>query len=218
MCDDLISTAKPKAKILVFPASGLVRVNDNALVRALSSGDTRAPRVIWQRFSGLVYRLLRRALGQMRDCESLAQEVFLNLFRKAVMHDEPGSLPGLVTQLTVQTARRELRRRRLRRWLRLGIDRDTTKGMLGTLPNWEECRALVDFYDVLNKLNTKDRMAFVLRYLEGMELCEVAAALDLSAATIGKRVGRVRARIEQLAGRDPVLADYRSNLATGEER
>jgi hypothetical protein len=34
------------------------------LVRAILDGDPRAPRVLWDRYARLVYRILRRSLGQ----------------------------------------------------------------------------------------------------------------------------------------------------------
>ena len=51
-------------------------------------------------------------------------------------------------------------------------------------------------------------MAFVLRYLEGLELSEVACALDLSLATTRRRIGRARARIEHHVQKDPTLVSF----------
>ena len=65
----------------------------------------------------------------------------------------------------------------------------------------------------LDRVNTTDRTAFVLRFMEGLELAEVATALGLSLATTKRRLARVWARVILLVERDPVLVEYGPKLA-----
>ena len=72
--------------------------------------------------------------------------------------------------------------------------------------------ALIHFYQVLGRINERDRTAFVLRYIEGMEAAEVAAALDVSVPTARRCFTRAWERVTFFAQRDPFLVDYLSKL------
>jgi len=62
---------------------------------------------------------------------------------------------------------------------------------------------------MLNRLNARDRQAFVLRFIEAKALIDVASTLRVSLATAKRRIARSSARIAFLAERDPILAAYR---------
>jgi RNA polymerase sigma-70 factor (ECF subfamily) len=206
MHGDLMSQTRPNAKILVLPATDLLRADDTALVFALRAGDVRAPRVIWQRFAGKVHRIVRRSLGQSGDIENLVQRIFLDFFCRVSALREPRALPTFIISITHWTMCKELRRRRGRRWLGLGDSREANQRI--SHPDPEARQALASFYGILDKLDSKDRMVFVLRCLEGMELSEVACALDLSLASIRRRIARARARIEYQVQKDPTLVGF----------
>ncbi len=64
------------------------------------------------------------------------------------------------------------------------------------------------FYQLLDRFNTRDRMAFVLRFIEGMSLIEVSEALGVSISTTKRSLLRVRRRLFEHVQRDPLLSDY----------
>ena len=212
MRGELMPQIQHDAKILVLPATDLIEANDDALVDALRAGDPRAPRVIWQRFAGLVYLVLRRSLGRPNDVEDLAEEVFTNLLSRVAKLREPNSLPTFVVSITSLTIRRELRRRWLRRWLRLDADRNLGQEARGLPSDPEQRQALARFYDILDRLSARDRIVFVLHFLAGMELDEVAAALDLSLATAKRQATHARALVEHRVGQDRALLGYLSGI------
>jgi len=204
--------AKEGAKILVLPAADLAAADSAGLVRAVLDGDPRAPRVLWDRHARLVYRILRRSLGQQDDVEDLAQEVFLNLFRKLPTLREPRTLPAFLMTITTLTLRHELRRRWVRRCMSLGAREDLDPDLRVVHPNPEARQAVARLYAILDRLGREERIAFVLRFIEGMELTEVATALGLSLATAKRRLVRARARVNHHIARDPGLAAYLSGI------
>src|SRR4051794_23189325 len=107
------------ARLLMMPGVALADVDDATLARALIARDPQAPRVLWQRFAPMVFRMLRRSLGPGHDVEDLAQEVFLCVFEKVRGLREPAALKAFVISITVLTTRTELRRLWVRRWVRL---------------------------------------------------------------------------------------------------
>jgi RNA polymerase sigma-70 factor, ECF subfamily len=206
-----VSEVARGARLLFLPGGPLAAADDAALGRALIDGDPQAPRVVWQRFSPMVHRILKRALGPAHEVEDLAQEVFLCLFEKAATLREPKVLKAFVISITALTIRGELRRKWVRRWVRLHRQGDPPDHQ-AFHPDPEAREALVRFYAILDRVRPEDRAAFVLRFMEGLELVEVAAALGLSLATAKRRLSRVWTRVVLLVQRDPLLVHYLSEL------
>jgi RNA polymerase sigma-70 factor (ECF subfamily) len=109
--------------------------------------------------------------------------------------------------ITVRTARYHVRRRRARRFIGLS-EVEYHPALRVVTPDPVSQRALERFYRLLDRVNDRDRAAFVLRYIEGLELSEVAKALGTSPPTARRRFTRAYGRIALLASRDPLLADY----------
>jgi RNA polymerase sigma-70 factor (ECF subfamily) len=212
MRGDLMPQIQHDAKILVLPATDLIEADDDALVEALKAGDLRAPRVIWQRFAGPVYLILRRSLGRPNNVEGLAEKVFAKVFRRVAKLREPSSLETFVISVTIRTVIGELRWCRLRRWLRLDAGPNLGQSARGLPSDPGQRQALARFYDILGDISAGDRMAFVLCVLVDLELGEMAAALDLSLAAAERKMARSRARVEHQVGQDGALVDYLSGI------
>ena len=61
---------------------------------------------------------------------------------------------------------------------------------------------------MLDRLDPKDRTAFVLRHIEGLQLTEVAGMLDESLATVKRRLARIAHRVNAMTKNDQRLVDY----------
>jgi RNA polymerase sigma-70 factor (ECF subfamily) len=204
------------ARLLVLPGATLDESDDAELARALIARDPRAPRALWRRFAPMVFRMLRRALGPGHDVEDLAQEVFLCVFEKVTTLREPKALKAFVISITVLTTRSELRRLWVRRWIRLSGKGDATGKAVVHLDT-DAREALSRFYSVLDRINAQDRTLFVLRFMEGLGLLEVAAAAGLSLATTKRRLARVWSKVRLLVERDPILCEYITNRDDNDE-
>jgi len=185
--------------------------DDATLAIALIEKNPSAPREAWKRFSPLVRRILRRTLGPQHDVEDIVQDVFLCLFERVHTLRDPVALKAFVIAITVRTARYEIRRARVRRWV--GLSRTAELPDLRVVhADSTSQRALVHFYRALNRINERDRTAFILRFIEGMEAAEVATALDVSVPTARRCFTRAWERVTFFAGRDPFLVDYLNTL------
>jgi RNA polymerase sigma-70 factor (ECF subfamily) len=146
-------------------------------------------------------------MGPGCDTEDVVQDAFVCLFEKAPALREPGALRAFVMAITVRTAQYHARRRRARRWVGLP-DGDAHPALRVLEANPEPRMALERFYRILDRVNDGDRAAFVLRYIEGLELSEVARALGTSPPTARRRFTRAYGRVTLLASRDPMLIEY----------
>jgi len=187
---------------------------DAELARALIARDPNAPRALWRRFSPMVFRILRRAMGLGHDVEDLVQDVFLCVFEKVPALRDPKALKAFVMSFTVLTARGELRRLWRQRWLRLR-DKGDVSGDALVHVDLDGREALGRFYAVLDRINADDRTMFVLRFVEGLELVEVAAASGWSLATTKRRLARAWSKVLLLVERDPILRTYLTPTAVG---
>ncbi|HEV8549318.1 MAG TPA: sigma factor-like helix-turn-helix DNA-binding protein, partial [Polyangiaceae bacterium] len=105
----------------------------------------------------------------------------------------------------------EIRRRRVRRWVGLSPTAELPD-IRAVESNPEAREALARFYRILDGVRTRDRLAFVLRYVDGMEVAEVARALETSVPTARRCFTRAYRRVRLLASRDPFLAEYLTAL------
>ena len=94
-----------------------------------------------------------------------------------------------MTQVAVFVAREALRAQRRKRWLVFLAPADLPE--IGAPSASEDVRCAINaFYKIIALRHSApdDRIAFLLRHVDGMELTEVAAACDVSLSTIKRRL------------------------------
>lgn len=212
--DALAERARRGGQVLIFPDVAQAETDDVSLVAMLVEGDGRAPRIVWQRFAPMVHRMLRRAFGPEYDIDDLAQEVFLILFRRAHTLREPQALRAFVIAITAHTVRYELRRKAAARWLRFG----ETAVAKAVDVNLDAREAIGRLYGILDHLSSTDRTAFVMRFIEGLEVAAVSQALGVSLATTKRRLAHAWQRVVVHAKRDTALVEYLAGLGPEDAR
>lgn len=136
---------------------------------------------------------LRQVGGDAHLAQDAAQEVFLDLARKA---RSVAAAPALVSWLYTATrfAAAKVRRRQTR-WLSREQEALTMNTILsdGTDPEWETLRPVLD--EAMHELGDQDRTALLLRYFENRPLAEVGATLGLAENSARMRVDRAIAKL-----------------------
>ena len=184
--------------------------DDAVLWRQLLVRDRAALTAVWNQYAPLVTRTLQRSLGAA-EVDDQVQDAFLRFFAAVPRLREPDALRSFIIGVTINVAKGELRRRWLKRWLRLGSDDEPVANSLVEEVNEDARDALRRFYRVLDRLNAADRTAFVLRFIEEMELQEVAGALGISLATLKRRLPRIAARVQRAVDEDAMLSRFVSS-------
>ena len=190
---------------LVVPRSFAAAASDVDLVRGLIRKEEWAAVALWSRYGSLVYRLADRAMGSRHEAEDLTQDVFLCVFNKIAGLREPSALRSFVVSVTIRTLKWTLRRRRLRQWVHLTETGDLPDQAVRGVDVEETLRR---FYRLLDKLKTDDRLIFVLRRVDGMQLEEVAQATERSVATVKRRLAKADAELSHWMEREPVLMTF----------
>jgi RNA polymerase sigma-70 factor (ECF subfamily) len=204
-------TARDPRPVLV-PKQPPEELDDVALASEAAKGDPGAHAAIWDRYSPLVRRILVRSIGPGSEVEDQVQEVFLRFYRNRNLLRDPSALRSFLFGITLRVAASELRARRIRSWLHLTKDGVIDEGEAPrTDPDARE--AVRRLYAILDRLDANSRLAFVLHYVDGWELTEVAEAFGVSLATIKRRLARISVRVFASAQADSLLVQYLGEIA-----
>lgn len=178
--------------------------DDVAVVAGVRAANPAALAALFDRNVETVRRVLGRVIGPDPEVEDAVHDTFVAALRSLDTLSDPTKLRGWLVGVAVFTGRGVIRRRARRRWLRLLAPWDVPEVPARSFDHElsEELRAT---YDALDELAVDERIAFSLRFIEGMELTDVAAACGVSLATVKRRLTRARQRFMIAAGRRPVL-------------
>lgn len=174
-----------------------VQLSDAELAERIASGDRWAEEALYRRCLPELHGTVRRLLANTAEADDVVQETFVTAFEIWDQLRDPTRVRQWLMQIAVRKVHRRFRRRRMLR--ALGLDRSMEDASLERLATDAdaELRAELGLLDrVLRSLSSADRIAWMLRYVEGRSLAEVATACDCSLATAKRRIAAARARIE----------------------
>jgi RNA polymerase sigma-70 factor, ECF subfamily len=151
---------------------------------------------LFKRYSRYVAGVATRLLGQSdHEVDDIVQEVFWLASRHLdKIHDMQAARPWLVT-VTVRTTQRKLGRRRWRRMFQGELPASDVPAT-GATP--AERAFLSQIYRVLDKLAPEQRIAWLLRHVEGQKLEDIASSCDCSLATANRRITAVQEVLEEV--------------------
>lgn len=195
------SVPPPSGEVVRLPVAG----GDALLVGAIRAGDERAAVELYERYAGHVRRILVRVIGPDSELEDLVQDVFLAALESIERLEDPKVLRGYLTSIAVFTARARIRKRR--RWrplLRFMAEPPETVHHQSP----EAGEAVRATYRVLDDMPVDERIVFTLRFVEGMELGEVARMTGVSLATVKRRLNRAGTLFTTEAHREPSLRSW----------
>ncbi len=178
--------------------------SDRELVESALKGDGLAFQAIVERYQRLVFNIVFHYLGRREEVEDIGQEVFLRVYRSLARYDPERPLKAWVCRITANACLDELRKRKIRKtelFSDVGEDEAGTQTFLdrftsGTvLTEFEAERMFAWLHGLLDELPKKDKMAFVLREMEGMGYSEIAPAMETTEPAVRIRVSRSRKKL-----------------------
>ncbi len=176
------------------------------LIARARSGDLAAFNVLVERCQGAVYNLCLRMLGSAPAAEDVAQETFISAYR-SLGRFRDGAFRSWLFRIAANACYDELRRRRSRPAVSLergarGEDDERPVDMASPAPGPAEQLETAELGRVLqaaiSSLPSDQRLAVVLRDVQGLEYAEIAAVMDVSLGTVKSRLNRARLRLRTL--------------------
>ncbi|MEZ6190354.1 MAG: sigma-70 family RNA polymerase sigma factor [Phycisphaerales bacterium] len=177
--------------------------SDTDLWRACRDGERDAFRRVVERYQGLVTSITYNATGDIPTSEDLAQDTFLQAWRKIGTLREPDKLAGWLCAIA---------RNRVRDWLRRKQTDVSRKAVTltdaelsaHTLTAPDDHAQLADesalVWRAIESIPEQYREALVLHYREQLGNAQMAEVLNLNEAAVRQRLTRARAMVrEELA-------------------
>ncbi|MFK8004212.1 MAG: RNA polymerase sigma factor [Polyangiales bacterium] len=173
-------------------------IPEDELVRAISDGDRVAFQRLVERFGPALYRAACRLVGE-GEADDVVQEgltkAYIALRDGRFTKREGGTLEAWLKRIVVRTALDSLRARKRRRVREVAHETCTPEVASARL-------ALRELEVLLDALPSSQRVALVLKEVEGMSVREIAAAMDCSEGAVEQRLVRGRAALRARRGDD----------------
>jgi RNA polymerase sigma-70 factor (ECF subfamily) len=165
------------------------------LIGAATRGDARAFEKLVRLKREQVVRTAYQVTGDLEDARDVAQGVFLSVWKALGRYDPERRFDTWLYRITVNAAIDHLRRKGPRGVLQPLPD--DPSGPLYESPERVE-RALdradvqKAFLQLASRLGAKQRAAFVLREIQGLDTAEVARVLDVRESTVRNHILQAR--------------------------
>ena len=172
-------------------------LSDAEAVQAALAGKRWAEELLYRRHVPAVSQTVATLLGRMSDAEDVVQDTFVQALSELRSLREPSAFRGWLLRIAVHKCHRRFRRRKLLRALGLdrGVDDLTLERLAAPALSAEHRAELARVDAALRPLPERERSAWVLRYVHGHELTEVAELSGVSLATVKRLLGRAQDRV-----------------------
>ncbi len=174
-------------------------MSDHALARLAAEGDMASFEQLYTRHNRRVYSLCLRMTGNVPEAEDLAQEVFIQLFRKIGSFRGESAFTTWLHRMTVNQVLMHFRKK----GVRLEQTTDDGETPVQVVRGTEDARRMpvvdkIALDNAIAKLPTGYRTVFILHDVEGHEHEEIAKLLGCSVGTSKSQLHKARMKLRHL--------------------
>lgn len=162
------------------------------LIAALKRGESRAHKVVYERFAGKMLAVCTRYCANRADAEEVMLDGFMRVFEKIGQFREDGSFEGWIRRIMVTESLMFLRK--TKQWRQEIPIEDVT-----VEPDYEWADTSLNENDLLrmvNQLPDGYRTVFNLYAIEGYSHAEIADMLGISEGTSKSQLSRARTMLQ----------------------
>lgn len=185
----------------MFALQRQTEIPDAELIAAVLDGSEAAFGSLVHRYQDRVFRLLGRYCRDQVECEDLAQEVFLKVFRKLHTFQGDSAFFTWLYRIAVNAATDHLSKASSRR-LKL-VEDDATLDSGGDRDEQNPAAPLLRAElatvtrSIVDSLPEKFRTILVLREFEDLSYTQIAEVLQIQLGTVESRLFRARNRFKE---------------------
>ena len=200
-------------------ANQITERSDYALAQRAGRGDMQAFAEIYRRHNRRVYSLCLRMTRNETDAEDLAQEVFVQLFRKIGSFRGQAAFTTWLHRLTVNQV--------LMHWRKSGVRLEQTtedgETPVQVVKGTEDHRTMpivdhIALDDAIAQLPPGYRLVFTLHDIEGHEHTEIARMMKRSVGTSKSQLHKARMKLRTLLRRESRSPATRADGGSGSVR
>jgi RNA polymerase sigma factor (sigma-70 family) len=170
-------------------------MDDVALVEALRSGDSQAPRLLIERYQGVVYGLCYRMLHHQQDAEDVVQETFIRALRAIAGFDSARPICPWLLEIAANRCRTALARRARKPMLALADPAESLADPRGGMADPIDLAGELE--RALELLRPDYRLVFVLFHSQHLSYDEIALVVTRPVGTVKTWLHRARAQLAE---------------------
>lgn len=185
------------------PSNGAVET-DSGLTRAVgaaASGDQVAFERIVAHYRPALFRFFRPGTANDHDADDLCQDVLMQAFSKLNTLKDLDKFRPWLFKIAVNRQRQYYRWRRVRSWLSYTdqpepgpTSADLRPRQTDSLDDYLRGEFWSQVKDFVDRLSLREREAFNLRFLQDMNITEIAAVLGINSGTVKTHLHRAIAK------------------------
>lgn len=169
-------------------------VSEEILNRA-AKGDRTAFEIVYNTYSGFVYRNSLRITESTEDAEEVTQEVFIRVFKNLKNFNFNSAFGTYLYRIVVNTAINYKKNKR-KEYTKTSIESiEEPHSPLTPDEEFERKELAEVFLRFMEILSEEERECFSLKEVEGMKYEEIAILLNENINTVKTRVRRARERL-----------------------
>jgi RNA polymerase sigma-70 factor (ECF subfamily) len=154
---------------------------------------------VFRRHVPYVGALILRLIGRPGDVDDVVQDVFIQAHRQLPHLRDPAAVRPWLRRIVVRRARRWLRTRWVQR-RRRELDVSAQTDLIDRSASPEERAEIARVYRALDRMPRDERLAWVLRFVEGETLEAMADLLGCSLSTVQRRLRRAESKMDGNTG------------------
>jgi RNA polymerase sigma factor (sigma-70 family) len=171
--------------------------DDNHYIDLVMHGETAAFATLVNRHKDLVLTIAMNITRNREDAEEVAQDVFLNAFRKLAGFRRESSFQTWVYRIAYNESISKVRKNRIKTM-------DLDEEILEIMPEEEVEEEIAGLDEneqrqviakILDKLPESDRVLVTLFYLENLPVVEISGVTGLGESNVKVRLHRIRKKI-----------------------
>lgn len=193
-------------------------MDETYLIQQAQAGDVSAYNTLVLHYQNAVYNLAYRIMGEPAAADDVTQEAFISAY-KAIKRFRGGSFKSWLMRIVTNACYDELRRRKRRPQSSLDqiVEVHESSPLLASEDNQspekfqQQSDLVAAIQHCLDSLPEEQRMAAVLRDVEGYDYREISDIMSISLGTVKSRLSRARLKLREcLQGFGELLpAEYR---------
>jgi RNA polymerase sigma-70 factor (ECF subfamily) len=169
-----------------------------AIIRRIKSGDKRAFAELVDRYRNQVAALAYKMVGDYDEAADITQNVFVKTSQNIWRYDDSKRFYTWLYRITVNASIDYMRKHRRHRHEPLENAYDTAESHRDNPENRFRTNQLREYIvEAAERLNGKQKSAFVLRDLEGCHIDDVANIMDMPEATVRWYLHRAQQKIKK---------------------
>ena len=198
-------------------SKGQMHDSDAAVIARAQAGDKDAFRLLVERYSRAVYRLAYRMTGNQQDAEDIVQETFLRAYKQIHRYESRSAFGTWIYRIASNCAIDLLCFRKRYEADREQIDvidferSEAVAAGAAQVPAQDRLVYAAELKRrvaaVMAEMSPQEKMAFVLRHLEGQSIEEIGAALGTGPSATKNSIFRAVQKLRK--GLEPVMSSLR---------